>query len=369
VTVTVRLPRPASPPRCRIAFAAAHVVADARGENLPGAPAMIDWESTLAFRRHLWSYGMGVAEAMDTAQRGMGLDWAATQELVRRSATEALALGGRIAAGAGTDQAAAHVGSLDDVVVAYEEQLEMIEGTGAQVILMASRQLAGVARSADDYLVVYARLLRQVRRPVILHWLGSMFDPALAGYWGSRDLDEAMDTLLTLIGDHAENIDGVKVSLFDADHEVRVRDRLPRDVRLYTGDDLNYPDLIKGDGRRASDALLGVFAAIAPAASSALQALDRADVAAFDATMGPTVPLGRHLFGAPTFYYKAGIAFLAWLAGHQPGFSMVGGLQSARSVPHLVEAFRLADEAGLLPDSDLAAHRMRIFLEVAGFVP
>jgi len=361
--------RPPGPLRCRIAFAAAHVVADPHGEDLPGAPAAIDWDSTLAFRRHLWSYGLGLAEAMDTAQRGMGLDWTATQELVRRSAAEARTLGARIAAGAGTDHADAHLSSLTDIAAAYEEQIEVIDGTGAQVILMASRQLARVASGADDYHLVYDRLLSQVRRPVILHWLGPMFDPSLAGYWGSPDVEEATEALLSLVVDHADVVDGVKVSLLDADHEVRLRSRLPEGVRLYTGDDYNYPDLIKGDGRRASDALLGVFAAIAPAASAALQALDRRDVPGFDAAMGPTVPLGRHLFSAPTFYYKTGIAFLAWLAGYQPGFTMIAGLQSARSVPHLVEAFRLADRAGLLPDPDLAVHRMRALLEVAGFAP
>ncbi|MDQ3627217.1 MAG: dihydrodipicolinate synthase family protein [Actinomycetota bacterium] len=362
-------PRPNSPLRCRIAFAAAHVVADPRGDNTPGAPAVIDWDSTLAFRRHLWSYGLGLAEAMDTAQRGMGLDWAATQQLVRRSAAEACAVGARIAAGAGTDHADAHLRSLDDVAAAYEEQVEVIEDTGAQVILMASRQLAEVARSADDYLLVYERLLSQVRRPVILHWLGPMFDPALAGYWGAADVGEATDVFLSLIVDHTEAVDGVKVSLLDAEHEVRLRTRLPDGVRVYTGDDYHYPELIKGDGRHASDALLGVFAAIAPAASSGLQALDRGDVGGFDAAMGPTVPLARHLFSPPTYYYKTGIAFLAWLAGHQPGFSMVGGLQSARSVPHLVETFRLADEAALLPDPELAAERMRRLLAVAGYTP
>ncbi|MEJ7741166.1 MAG: dihydrodipicolinate synthase family protein [Nocardioidaceae bacterium] len=362
-------PRPAGPPLCRIAFAAAHVVADPQGENVPGGPAVIDWDSTLAFRRHLWSYGFGLAEAMDTAQRGMGLDWAATQELVRRSATEALTLGARIAAGAGTDHADAHLTSLDDIAAAYEDQIEVIEGTGAQVILMASRQLARAARSEDDYRLVYGRLLAQVRQPVILHWLGPMFDPALAGYWGSANVDEATDALLSLIVDHVSIVDGVKVSLLDAKHEVRFRARLPEGVRMYTGDDYNYPELIKGDGRRASDALLGVFAAIAPAASTALQALDRRDVAGFDAAMGSTVPLSRHLFSVPTYYYKTGIAFLAWVSGHQPGFSMVSGLQSARSVPHLVKAFELADKAGLLPDPHLAAHRMRTFLEVAGYAP
>ncbi len=333
---------------------------------MPGAPAAIDWESTLAFRRHLWSYGLGLAEAMDTAQRGMGLDWSATQELVRRSAHEARALGTRIAAGAGTDHADPHLETLHDVIDAYEEQVEVIDGAGAQVILMASRQLVNVARGADDYLWVYDRLLSQVRQPVILHWLGPMFDATLAGYWGSSDLDDATDTFVSLIIDHAAVVDGVKVSLLDADHEVRLRDRLPAGVRLYTGDDYNYPSLIKGDGRRASDALLGAFAAIAPAASTALQALDGGDVAGFDAALVPTLPLSRHLFAAPTHYYKTGIAFVSWLAGHQPGFHMISGLQSARSVPHLVEAFRLADTAGLLPDPELAARRVRSLLEVAG---
>jgi hypothetical protein len=357
--------RPQAPIRSRIAYAAAHVVADPLGENAPGAPAAVDWESTLAFRRHLWSWGLGVAEAMDTAQRGMGLDWAATQELIRRSSAEARACGGRIAAGAGTDHAPAEL-DLDAVIAAYEEQLAVVEDAGATVILMASRQLARAARGPEDYQRVYGRLLEQVRRPVILHWLGPMFDPALEGYWGSGDVDAATGSLLALLRSHASVVDGVKVSLLDAGHEVRLRRALPDGVRLYTGDDFNYPELIRGDGVFHSDALLGIFAAIAPAASTALQALDRHDLDAYEAAFAPTVALARHVFGAPTSYYKTGIAFLAWLSGHQPGFTMIGGLQSARSIPHLTETFRLADAAGLLPDPELAADRMRAFRRVAG---
>jgi hypothetical protein len=357
--------RPEGPIRSRIAYAAAHVVADPLGDNAPGAPAAIDWESTLAFRRHLWSWGLGVAEAMDTAQRGMGLDWAAAQELIRRGAAEARACGGRIAAGAGTDHVAAEI-DLDAVIAAYEEQLAVVEDAGATVILMASRQLARVARGPEDYHRVYGRLLEQVRRPVILHWLGSMFDPALGGYWGSPDVGAATDSFLELLRAHAAAVDGVKVSLLDADHEIALRRALPEGIRLYTGDDFNYPELIRGDHAGHSDALLGIFAAIAPAASTALQALDGGDLDAYGAAFAPTVALARHVFGAPTYYYKTGIAFLAWLSGYQPGFTMIGGLQSGRSVPHLAETFRLADAAGLLPDPELAAQRMRSFLSVAG---
>jgi hypothetical protein len=384
VTVDVRLPaldgtveafrfreptqwsRPTGPVRSRVAFAAAHVVADPLQDNSPGVPARVDWDSTLAFRRHLWSYGLGLAEAMDTAQRGMGLDWAATQELIRRSAAEARAVGGRIAAGAGTDHLPADVLSLDDVAAGYEEQLAVVEQAGAQVILMASRQLARLARTPEDYRKVYDRLLGQVGQPVVLHWLGPMFDPALEGYWGSADVDDATEAFLALVTDHAAKVDGVKVSLLDAEHEKRLRSRLPAGVRLYTGDDFNYPELIRGDGEHHSDALLGIFAAIAPAASTALQALDAGDSAGYDAAFDPTLPLARHVFGAPTYYYKTGIAFLSWLSGFQPGFSMVGGLQSARSVVHLAHTVRLADEAGLLPDPDLAARRVRSFLETSG---
>jgi Protein of unknown function (DUF993) len=362
-------PTTAAEPSSRIAYAAAHVVADPLGENRPGAPAVIDWEHTLAFRRHLWGLGLGVAEAMDTAQRGMGLDWTATQELIRRSAAEARGCGGRIAVGAGTDHASPTLARLDDVAAAYEEQLEVVQDSGATVILMASRQLASIAKSPDDYASVYSRILRQVQRPVILHWLGEMFDPELAGYWGTADVDSATKLFLELVTAHAAAIDGVKVSLLDAAHETALRRQLPAGVRLYTGDDFNYPQLIAGDEQGHSDALLGVFAAIAPAASAALQALDREDLQAYHAVLDPTVPLARKIFATPTYYYKTGIAFLAWLNGHQPGFTMVGGLQSGRSLPHLVETFRLADEAGLLRDPGLAAHRMTRLLEVYGARP
>jgi dihydrodipicolinate synthase/N-acetylneuraminate lyase len=357
---------PSAPLRSRVAFAAAHVVADPLRDNGPGSPAGIDWESTLAFRRHLWRFGLGVAEAMDTAQRGMGLDWPAAEELIRRSSAEARAVGGRIAAGAGTDQLPALVASLDDVAAAYEEQVAAVEAAGAQVILMASRQLAALAHTPEDYRKVYDRVLAQVAGPVVLHWLGPMFDPALQGYWGADDVDVATDALLTLIIDHAGRVDGVKVSLLDAGHEKRLRAHLPPGVRLYTGDDFNYPELILGDGAAHSDALLGIFAAIAPAASAALQALDAGDTAAYHSAFEPTLPLARHVFGAPTYFYKTGIAFLAWLSGFQTGFTMVGGLQSTRSVVHLAQTARLADAAGLLPDPDMAARRLRCFLETAG---
>jgi hypothetical protein len=355
------------PYRSRVAFAAAHVMGDPWGENVPGAPAVVDWESTLAFRRHLFSYGLGVAEAMDTAQRNMGLDWPAVQELVRRSAEQAREHGARIAAGAGTDHRT-DLHTVDDVLAAYTEQVEYVEGTGAQVILMASRQLAAVAAGPDDYLRVYEALLRQVREPVILHWLGEAFDPQLAGYWGSADVADATATFVQLVEAHAAKVDGVKVSLLSAEHEIGLRAELPEGVRLYTGDDFNYPELIRGDGTRHSDALLGAFAAIAPAASAALAALDSGDLDRYDAEFAPTLELSRKVFEAPTFYYKTGIAFLSWLCGHQPGFTMVGGLQSARSVVHLSEVFALANSARLLPDPEAAAAKLRSLLTVAGAV-
>ncbi|MEU5723498.1 dihydrodipicolinate synthase family protein [Micromonospora sp. NPDC047738] len=358
--------RPAGPPASRIAYAAAHVVADPYADNAPGQPARLDWNATLGVRRNLWSWGLGVAEAMDTAQRGMGLDWAATQELIRRSAAEAAACGGRIVAGAATDQLTGLPDTLDDVVTAYAEQVAFVQECGATAVVMASRQLAALATGPDDYLRVYDQVLAGTTAPVVLHWLGDMFDPALAGYWGSTDLDEATKTFVSLVQAHADVIDGVKVSLLDAEREVRLRELLPPTVRVYTGDDYHYPELVAGDGRQFSHALLGAFAAIAPAASAALQRLDTGDTAGFREILDPTVPLSRHVFAPPTQYYKTGIAFLSWLNGFQPGFTMVGGLHSGRSVPHLVQAFRLADTAGLLLDPDLAVERMRRYLSVAG---
>ncbi len=358
-------PEHPEPHRARVAFAAAHVVADPFGENVPGAPAVIDWDSTLAFRRNLFRYGLGVAEAMDTAQRNMGLDWTAVQELVRRSAAQAKQLGARIASGAGTDHRD-DLSCVQEVIDAYLEQIDFVQGTGSRVVVMASRQLARLAATADDYLRVYDVLLGQVREPVILHWLGEAFDPHLHGYWGSSDVSVATKTLLDLIHANAGVVDGVKVSLLSAEHEVGIRASLPDGVRLYTGDDFNYPALIRGDGTRHSDALLGAFAAVAPAASAALTALDAGDLAGYDAEMARTLPLSRHIFAAPTYHYKTGIAFMSWLTGQQPGFTMVGGLQSARSIVHLSTLFALANEARLLPDPDLAAHRLGLWLASAG---
>ncbi len=354
------------PFRSRVAFAAAHVVADPFADNVPGAPAVLDWDATLAFRRHLFGYGMGVAEAMDTAQRNMGLDWPATQELIQRSSAQAKDFGARIAAGAGTDHLPAEPQTLEAVTQAYLEQVAVVEDAGAQVIVMASRHLAAVARTAEDYRSVYDSVLGQVAQPVVLHWLGPAFDPALTGYWGSTDVAVATETFLDLVREHADRIDGVKVSLLSAEHEVSLRAALPEGVRLYTGDDFNYPELIEGDGQQHSDALLGAFAAIAPAAAAALSALDAGDVEAYRAEMEPTLALSRQIFAEPTFYYKTGIAFMSWLSGHQEGFTMVGGLQSARSAVHLSRIFELANEARLLPDPRLAAHRLGLVLDAAG---
>ncbi|MEH0982600.1 dihydrodipicolinate synthase family protein [Micromonospora sp. CPCC 205556] len=358
--------RPAGPAASRVAYAAAHVVADPTAENVPGAPSAVDWDRTLAFRHHLWSYGLGVAEAMDTAQRGAGLDHAATRELIRRSAAEARAVGGRIVAGVATDQLPPGPATLAEVADAYTAQLADVVAAGARPVLMCSRHLAAAAGGAEDYLRVYDRLLGAVDQPVVLHWLGDMFDPALAGYWGSTDLDEATDTVLHLVKDHQHRVDGIKVSLLDADREVALRRRLPAGVRLYTGDDFHYPELIRGDDQGHSDALLGVFAAIAPAAAAALAALDRGDLDAYDALLAPTLPLARHLFATPTWFYKTGIVFLAWLAGHQEHFTMLAGQQSGRSPAHLARLLVLADTAGLLPDAELAAARARAYFTVAG---
>ena len=358
---------PAQPFTSRVCHAAAHVVADPRAENVPGAPAALDWGATLAFRHHLWRYGFGVAEAMDTAQRGMGLDYPTTRELIRRSAKEAQSVGGALLAGVGTEQLPPGApADLATIARAYQEQLADVGSTGATPVLMCSRHLAATARQADEYLSVYSGLIAASDTPVVLHWLGEVFDPALAGYWGSADLDAATSTVLELLRAHPGRVDGIKVSLLDADREVDLRRRLPAGVRLYTGDDFHYPQLIKGDEVGYSDALLGIFAGIAPAAATALAALDAGDVERYDAVLAPTVPLSKHVFGAPTPAYKTGIVFLSWLAGYQDHFVMVGGLQAHRSASHLATALVLADAAGLLPDAELAAVRARAFFTVAG---
>ncbi|RAJ69809.1 uncharacterized protein DUF993 [Streptomyces sp. Amel2xB2] len=356
------------PPASRTVFAAAHVTADPfrEGAGGPEAPAAPDWDATLAFRRHLWSHGLCVAEAMDTAQRGMGLGWPEAAELIERSAAEAKSVGGRIACGVGTDQLPPGAHALGRVRAAYEEQAEVVQRAGAQPIVMASRALAASARGPEEYLEVYGHLLRQSERPVVLHWLGPMFDPQLEGYWGSFDLDEATDTFLRIIGQHPGKVDGVKVSLLDAGREVALRRRLPAGVRCYTGDDFHYPDLVAGDELGYSDALLGVFDPLAPLAAEAVRLLDDGDTLGFRAVLDPTVALALHLFEAPTRYYKTGVVLLAWLAGHQDHFVMVGGMQSARSLPHLARAYELADGLGLFPDPGLAEERMRGLLAVHG---
>jgi hypothetical protein len=350
-------------PFTRKALAAAHVVADPLSSREPWLDAAIDWDATLAYRRHLWSWGFGIAEAMDTAQRGMGLDWKNSLELIRLTVAQG---GGDVASGAGTDHLPAGSHSIDRIIAAYEEQCGAIEKVGGRIILMASRALAASAKSPEDYGRVYDRILSQVKQPVIIHWLGEMFDPALEGYWGSHDHTAAMDVCLAMLERNKSKIDGIKISLLDKDKEIAMRRRLPKGVRMYTGDDFNFAELIEGDGQEYSDALLGIFDAIAPAASHALSALASGNVAEFRDVLAPTVPLSRHIFCAPTRFYKTGVVFMAWLNGHQEHFVMVGGQQSARHVLHLSELFRLADAAGLLADPPLACARMRQLLAVHG---
>ncbi|HXV30456.1 MAG TPA: dihydrodipicolinate synthase family protein [Sinorhizobium sp.] len=352
----------------RVAFAAAHVVADPLADNDPWLTPAIDWERTLAFRHRLWDLGLGVAEAMDTAQRGMGLGWPEARELIRRALGEARGRpGALIACGAGTDHLAPGPDvTIDDIIRAYESQIEAVEAEGGRIILMASRALAAAARSPDDYIRVYDRILSQVREPVIIHWLGEMFDPALEGYWGSADHMEAMRTCLDVIVAHAAKVDGIKISLLSKEKEIVMRRQLPKGVRMYTGDDFNYAELIAGDAEGHSDALLGIFDAIAPVASAALQALGEGRNGEFFALLEPTVPLSRHIFKAPTRFYKTGVVFLAYLNGLQDHFVMIGGQQSARSLAHLAELFRLADKAGALADPDVAVSRMRRVLAVHG---
>ncbi len=359
---------PAAGPLNRIAYAATHVVGDPLADGNPWLDAAVDWDRTIAYRRYLWSLGLGVAEAMDTAQRGMGMDWPRSLELIRRSLDAARDVpGALLASGVGTDhlEPGAQV-TIDDVIRAYEEQCAAVEKLGGRIVLMASRALTRAARSPDDYAKVYGRILRQLRDKAIIHWLGEMFDPALAGYWGHTDHARATDIAVEIIAANAAKIDGVKISLLDKNKEVAMRRRLPPGVRMYTGDDFNYAELIIGDNSGHSDALLGIFDAIAPAAAAALGALARGDVKSFDAILAPTVPLSRHIFQAPTRFYKTGVVFMAYLNGHQDHFVMVGGQESARSTLHLAELFRLADAAGLLRDPDRAVARMRAVLAVRG---
>ena len=365
----------------RIVYSAAHVVANPRADINPSLDCAIDWDATIAYRQQLWTLGLGVAEAMDTAQRGMGLDWPTSLELIGRSLDAAKDMpGALIASGCGTDHLDIdQVKTIDDVIHGYETQMEAIEKLGGKLIVMASRALARVARSPADYEKVYSRVLSQAKQPVVLHWLGDMFDPALKGYWGSNDVDAAMNTALNVINTHPNKVDGIKISLLDKGKEIAMRRRLPATggadglgVRMYTGDDFNYAELIAGDNYDAnaihsqSDALLGIFDAIAPAASAALAELAVGNVENFHAILGPTVPLSRHIFKAPTRFYKTGIVFMAWLNGHQSHFTMVGGQQNTRSILHLAELFRLADAANVLVQPELAVHRMKTLLALHG---
>ena len=351
----------------RIAFAAVHVVSDPLADNNPWLDCAIDWDRTIAYREYLWGLGLAVAEGMDTAQRGMGVDWPTSLELIRRSVAAARASNGIVFSGCGTDQLEpSDAKSWDDVVRAYEEQIEAIEAIGGRIVLMASRALARVARSPDDYAYVYGRILAAVRQPVIIHWLGDMFDPALKGYWGSADIDKAMDTAVAVINANADKVDGVKVSLLDKDKEIAMRRRLKSGVLMYTGDDFNYAELIAGDKQGYSHALLGIFDVIAPAASAALMRLAADDPENFRDILAPTVPLSRCIFMNPTRFYKTGVVFMAYLNGHQDHFTLVGGQESSRSILHLAQIFRLADAAGLLRDPQLAVARMRHVLAAHG---
>ena len=358
----------------RIAYSAAHVVSNPMAPHDPWLDCAVDWDATIAYRKHLWKLGLGVAEAMDTAQRGMGLDWPTSLTLIERSIDASKDVPGAfLASGCGTDHLNLEsVTTVDEVIAAYEFQMAAIEKLGGKLIIMASRALAKVAKSPADYERVYDRILSQAKQPVLLHWLGDMFDPALTGYWGNKDTDKAMDTALGIIQAHADKVDGIKISLLDKDKEIQMRRRLPANVRMYTGDDFNYAELIAGDGQgehvvqQQSDALLGIFDAIAPAASAALAELAQGNLEKFHAILGPTVPLSRHIFKAPTRFYKTGVVFMAWLNGHQSHFTMVGGQQSARSLTHFAELFRLADAANLLEQPELAVQRMKLMLAMHG---
>jgi len=361
-----RFAKPRHPLTSRVAYAAAHVVPKPFADNTPGQPAEIDWDATLAFRHHVWSWGLGVADAMDTAQRNMGLDARATRELISRSAAEAASVGADLVVGVNTDHVDDESISLEQVIDAYKEQLHFTEDAGAGAVLMASRHLARAARTADDYRRVYREVLAAAATPVVLHWLGTAFDPSLEGYFGSTDTDAAAATMLQIIEYNRDKVQGVKMSLLDADAEIAVRRRLPESARMFTGDDFHYVGLIEGDELGHSDALLGAFAALAPNASAAIQALDAGDPDEYRRILGPTEALSRQVFAAPTFYYKTGVAFLAWLNGHQSAFQMVGGLHAARSLPHLSRIVELANASGALERPELAAARWHSMLTLNG---
>ena len=352
----------------RVAYAAAHVVSDPTREVTPHGRPAVDWDATLAFRHHLWSLGFKIAEAMDTSQRGMGLDWQGAAELIERSLREAKTVAGAdLACGAGTDHLVVDVTTgIDDIIAAYETQLGHVEKCGGRAIMMASRALAKIATSKDDYIYVYSKILSQAKDKVVLHWLGDMFDAQLAGYWGTTNFEEALDTVIEIITENASKIEGIKISLLEHSKEIALRNRLPEGILCFTGDDFNYADLIEGDGVSHSHALLGIFDAVAPSASLALSALANNDVAKFRKVIAPTVPLSRKIFEAPTQYYKAGVVFLAWLNGHQSHFTMLGGMQSSRDIAHYAEVFKLADQANVLDHPELAVARMKSLLITSG---
>ena len=356
-----------SAPLSRTIYAAVHVVANSAEASASNISATVDWEATAKFRQHMWSQGLGVAEAMDTAQRGMGMDWESVKTLVTRTMKDAKAVGGSVVSGVATDQLPKGIHSLEAIERAYKEQLEFTLSTGATPVLMCSRELAAAAKNGDDYLNIYSNLIEHSDQKIVLHWLGSMFDPLLAGYWGGAGFHEVKENVLELINRYPEKIDGIKMSLLNEEYEIELREKLPASVKMYTGDDFNYVRLIKGNGKSCSHALLGAFAAIAPFASAAIRALDDGDLARYEEILGPTETLSRELFKTPTYYYKTGVVWLAYLSGMQDHFTMVAGLQSGRSIKDLCELYIQANEIGLFTNPDLALSRMKKTLEFAGF--
>jgi len=361
------LPTASPAPISRTIYAAVHVVANPAEASASNISATVDWDQTAKFRRHMWGLGLGVAEAMDTAQRGMGMDWESVKTLVSRTMKDAKAVGGAVVSGVATDQLPKGQHSLESIARAYKEQLEFTLSVGATPVLMCSRDLAATAKTADDYLKIYSQLIEHSDQKVVLHWLGSMFDPQLAGYWGGAGFHDVKTTVLELINRYPDKVDGIKMSLLDEKYEIELREKLPAQVKMYTGDDFNYVRLIKGNGKSYSHALLGAFAAISPFASAAIRALDEGDLVKYAEILGPTEALSREIFKAPTYYYKTGVVWLAYLSGMQDHFTMVAGLQSGRSIKDLCELYILANEIGLFANPDLALSRMKKTLDFAGF--